>query len=993
MSLEKDSLRSYARMEGISYTDLIVDEKIDLSPQKIAALVVDFFDKLAKVAVKSAEMQRNLQLKFSDNRLFEKQIKKNNPWVDSAGVDAKEKWLNYHKNQLFPQEIIDLFEAIEPGQKDAWDRVLADCLLTMHEDEPRMVLFGFLTGLSVSIVQNGESLLKAAGMQNPTALTIASQILISLAGQGIRWKATETYFNIEFLKEGAGKAAADIFSKIEVPNKYKGTNWQNLTGSVLEKFKQVSLDKRLSANIQGLTMGLVSGNVLFGNFDKAIKYGLIALGVNYILGEKYPQSLKEMIKMFIDTQLQRRAAIEKSRSKLKALNMPTILANLDEDALKAEHSRRSQATWKNTFQGSVATLLPSFTAFITNVMDKATLQSQAFTWSVVASAVLERSSSIMSTQDAMLQGEKAQEEILDALNQTLANSERRPPMEMDRDDLEITNEQILEDLIIASVGVPSYSSPNGETRRALELKSPMVVKTGEIGLIIGGVQTGKSTLLKVMSGRMNGNPDSSDISLGETDISRAPRKILQKIFHVIPLENAHYFAARETLARLVTEPNVLGEFTEIQIDVLLKIKNVEQATKNPIIQKFLQFCQQYSILQGENGVRPEWFVGSSYILSGSQQALFNLAIAACFDGARNSKIICADDPTNTLDARTKKEWRDFVAKRLPDSGHKMLIVSNDTYDLDRETGWLAMPNVGSVLDVMSQQAHNFLNEEVSSLFENTDLDLDDDDNGQEKSDEEKLLELFQQTAAEITLLDPKQIIFDQNIYRQKSIIFTGYLYGLSDLIINREEHNLRDIKEILFSVTEHALKVISSSTRIAVDPMDTFQYVDNSDVAEFIAFTLIHGIERFIGWQIGGFPQFPQWYDLLEKYKFDSTYNSMIKAQDEIMSNMLDFLQENTRDSAVGFHWKKFVSSLSTAFNRHAFSQDLRLWEPTQKLIFKIVRSGYFDQRENELLDFLNQKCNPLNPNLTLAKIIFNDKGKSMTEFLALLRYRKVIAH
>ncbi len=979
----------YCRTEGIDPYFLAAKKENPLTPENFSQAIIRTADLIAQAAIEIGQFKREADFKLSRRGALGQILEAKHPWVKATGSTSKEKWLNYQLNLLFPEEILDLFEAIEPGQKKAWKEALSDVLASTHEDEPRMVIAGVTTGISVAIVQNGEQLLRLAGIDNSAFLTVASQIGISLIGQGVRWKASETFWNIETFKESAGKAAADLFNHLDVPNEYKGTNWQNLTAQILERFKQMQTDERFSANIKGLTTGLVLGNILFGNLDKAIYYGLVAMGIDYALSKKYPILLKDMIDRFIKTQLDRRAALEKARAKNMINGFPVISSHVD--AGEQEHHRRNQATMKNTFQGSISALLPSITALLSNIVSKESLQSQAYTWSVVASTVLDRSDSVMSSRDAQGQGNKAHLEMLTALQSVLQDRERRPPMSEDRniDQKEVDPEHRRGELIIKKIGTPRYVDAEKKPVDSVELETPLILRTGECALVLGGVQSGKSTLLKILSGRLNGKPELSNITLGGQQIGQAPRETLREIFHVIPLENEQHFSVREKLAKVATEKNILGDFSADQIQDLLEIESVAAAEQSPIVKAFLVYCKKYNILQGKNGIDATWFVGLSYILSGSQQALFNLALSTCFDGNINSKIICADDPTNTLDQKTKEEWRNFVEQRLPESGHKMLIVTNDTYDLAKGTGWLSMKSVGAVLDISQQKVVNFGNFKDLENFMKKDYD------DEPELILEQLMEGLETGAKEILAIKhPDKVAELEAIYNEKVKVFIKNLRKLKYFIEENAniEIDYKRIKPIILDLTRqvHSVLVVSNLKIISLENLAEVLY--RSDYFEFYAFLLIHEIESFVNATTSvGEEKFLEWRKLFARVSDVSTMDLIIKIQDEIRkaaSEVADLKMKKDTFS-MSRKLKDLLAFFDKVLYRWAFYYDKEMTKMFQEFFIDVINLGFFDGKEKKLMNFLNIECDSTINNSTLGHFLIGSES-FLKEILAAVKYRQL---
>jgi len=198
------------------------------------------------------------------------------------------------------------------------------------------------------------------------------------------------------------------------------------------------------------------------------------------------------------------------------------------------------------------------------------------------------------------------------------------------------------------------------------------VLTGERAAIVGRNGTGKSTILKLISGEEV--PDS-----GEVSIRRGARVgFLEQI--------PRLREPGKTVGEVLLEP-----FSEA-LEMEKELRALEARMASPaeeyeaLLERYAKVQERYTALGGYEieertakiiqGFRLQELLGREYnVLSGGQKTVVNLAAAVLPE----PDILLLDEPTNHLDVKTLEWFEGFLAKYRG----TVLMVSHDRWFLDR----------------------------------------------------------------------------------------------------------------------------------------------------------------------------------------------------------------------------------------------------------------------------------------------------------------------
>lgn len=200
------------------------------------------------------------------------------------------------------------------------------------------------------------------------------------------------------------------------------------------------------------------------------------------------------------------------------------------------------------------------------------------------------------------------------------------------------------------------------------------VMTGDRAAIVGRNGTGKSTILKLISGEES--PDSGEVSIRRG----ASIGVLEQI--------PRLRQPGKTVKDVLLEP-----FTDLlKLEARLRRLELEMALPG---ESFEALCESYASLQEEysalggyeieertskvvQGFHLSELLEREYnVLSGGQKTVVNLAAATL----RQPDILLLDEPTNHLDVKTLEWFEGFLSKYRGTA----LIVSHDRWFLDRVT--------------------------------------------------------------------------------------------------------------------------------------------------------------------------------------------------------------------------------------------------------------------------------------------------------------------
>ena len=203
-------------------------------------------------------------------------------------------------------------------------------------------------------------------------------------------------------------------------------------------------------------------------------------------------------------------------------------------------------------------------------------------------------------------------------------------------------------------------------------KACLEVMTGERAAIVGRNGTGKSTILKLISGEES--PDSGEISIRRG----ATLGVLEQI--------PRLREPGKTVEEVLLEPFADVLAAERELRALEAEMASPAADFDTVMERYSVLQERYTALGGYEqeertakvvqGFRLAGLLDREYnVLSGGQKTVVNLAAAVL----RQPDILLLDEPTNHLDVKTLEWFEGFLAKYRG----TVLLVSHDRYFLDR----------------------------------------------------------------------------------------------------------------------------------------------------------------------------------------------------------------------------------------------------------------------------------------------------------------------
>lgn len=198
------------------------------------------------------------------------------------------------------------------------------------------------------------------------------------------------------------------------------------------------------------------------------------------------------------------------------------------------------------------------------------------------------------------------------------------------------------------------------------------VMTGERTAIVGRNGTGKSTILKLISGEEN--PDSGEVSIRRG----ASIGVLEQI--------PRLWEAEKTVEEVLLEPFSAVLETERQLRLLETEMACPEGNFDSLLERYSALQERYTAQGGYEmeertskvvqGFHLSELLDREYnVLSGGQKTVVNLAAAVL----RQPDILLLDEPTNHLDVKTLEWFESFLSKYRG----TVLLVSHDRYFLDR----------------------------------------------------------------------------------------------------------------------------------------------------------------------------------------------------------------------------------------------------------------------------------------------------------------------
>ncbi|MFQ7108070.1 MAG: ABC-F family ATP-binding cassette domain-containing protein, partial [Neglectibacter timonensis] len=203
-------------------------------------------------------------------------------------------------------------------------------------------------------------------------------------------------------------------------------------------------------------------------------------------------------------------------------------------------------------------------------------------------------------------------------------------------------------------------------------KACLEVMTGERAAIVGRNGTGKSSILKLISGEES--PDSGEISIRRG----ATLGVLEQI--------PRLREPGKTVEEVLLEPFADVLAAERELRALEAEMASPAADFDTVMERYSVLQERYTALGGYEqeertakvvqGFRLAGLLDREYnVLSGGQKTVVNLAAAVL----RQPDILLLDEPTNHLDVKTLEWFEGFLAKYRG----TVLLVSHDRYFLDR----------------------------------------------------------------------------------------------------------------------------------------------------------------------------------------------------------------------------------------------------------------------------------------------------------------------
>lgn len=176
----------------------------------------------------------------------------------------------------------------------------------------------------------------------------------------------------------------------------------------------------------------------------------------------------------------------------------------------------------------------------------------------------------------------------------------------------------------------------------------LLVRKGEVVLVMGPSGSGKTTLLLVMGGLLK--PIKGSVKINNIEITKLSERELPKI-------------RRENFGFVFQNPNLLSSLTALEnVEVTLNLASVKSEKANSRAKMLLEKLELSTRLNH----RPDE-------LSGGEQQ--RVAIARAL--ANDPLIILADEPTANLDSKTGREVTELICRVACEQDKSVVIVTHD----------------------------------------------------------------------------------------------------------------------------------------------------------------------------------------------------------------------------------------------------------------------------------------------------------------------------
>jgi hypothetical protein len=520
-----------------------------------------------------------------------------------------------------------------------------------------MFFDGFFTGMSLAVVQNGRESLLKLGVPHPEVIIFSLQSILTLIIPGFRWKASEHFHT---LTRHAPPILGELLQKeIEGSNtslEAKATNVQKLIKSIVDGYLASATDERFKANFNGIISGLSLGNLMLGKPFEAAFYLASSLILSKIVTEKYEKTsggiIDKVSHVLNEMSLkERKERIEREIDGQSPIATWEYLKNLDLE-------RRELALTKNTSQDFLTKFILISTAAINFYINSGgknySIADLLYPSSYLATTLMERLVQISSRKTTEVEGKNALHFLTEAIEELISLDERKKA---------VRDQEIIFDShgnpVIKKINIMPYpDKSSGKIRDEIEFNEPVTINGGQMYLVYGGIKTGKTTFLN---------------TLAELKISKE-----RDLFIRIPIENQSQFDIRTNMLILVNKNKKRIFDMGINQKDIDNLKNGRDIKNNKIVINFVKYCRENHILEGENGISPEWFESSGRIFSGSEQLFLNTTMYFWTSASDSRRIFLFDAPNDVLDDRGKDKFFYFVKNHLSQNkNHSMIFTSND----------------------------------------------------------------------------------------------------------------------------------------------------------------------------------------------------------------------------------------------------------------------------------------------------------------------------